>query len=49
MPIMHALESRGIPAIVTGFDLPEGNIHSPNERFWAGYLRAGYRTVRGRS
>jgi acetylornithine deacetylase/succinyl-diaminopimelate desuccinylase-like protein len=41
MPIMPALEAKGIPAIVTGFDLPEGNIHSPNERFWAGYLRPG--------
>ena len=30
MPIMPALEAKGIPAIVTGFDLPEGNIHSPN-------------------
>ena len=41
MPIMPALEAKGIPAIVTGFDLPEGNIHSPNERFWAGYLQPG--------
>jgi len=41
LPIMPALEARGIPAIVTGFDLPEGNIHSPNERLWAGYLEPG--------
>jgi len=41
MPIMPALQAKGIPAIVTGFDLPEGNIHSPNERFWAGYLEPG--------
>jgi acetylornithine deacetylase/succinyl-diaminopimelate desuccinylase-like protein len=41
MPIMHALQLKGIPAVVTGFDLPEGNIHSPNERFWAGYLEPG--------
>jgi acetylornithine deacetylase/succinyl-diaminopimelate desuccinylase-like protein len=46
MPIMHALESAGIPAIVTGFDLPEGNIHSPNERFWAGYLEPGIAAAR---
>ncbi len=38
MPIMPALQAKGIPAIVTGFDLPEGNIHSPNERLWAGYV-----------
>ena len=24
--------AKGIPTILTGFDLPEGNIHSPNER-----------------
>ncbi len=41
MPIMPALRAKGIPAIVTGFDLPEGNIHSPNERLWAGYLEPG--------
>ena len=41
LPIMPALQAKGIPAIVTGFDLPEGNIHSPNERFWAGYLEPG--------
>jgi acetylornithine deacetylase/succinyl-diaminopimelate desuccinylase-like protein len=41
MPIMPALQGKGIPAIVTGFDLPEGNIHSPNERLWAGYVESG--------
>jgi acetylornithine deacetylase/succinyl-diaminopimelate desuccinylase-like protein len=41
MPIMPALQAKGIPAIVTGFDLPEGNIHSPNERLWAGYVEPG--------
>jgi acetylornithine deacetylase/succinyl-diaminopimelate desuccinylase-like protein len=41
IPIMPALQAKGIPAIVTGFDLPEGNIHSPNERLWAGYLEPG--------
>ena len=33
LPVMSALEEKGIPTILTGFDLPEGNIHSPNERF----------------
>ena len=32
LPIVPALAGRGIPTIITGFDLPEGNIHSPNER-----------------
>jgi len=46
VPIIHALETVGIPAIVTGFDLPEGNTHSPNERFWAGYLEPGIAAAR---
>jgi acetylornithine deacetylase/succinyl-diaminopimelate desuccinylase-like protein len=46
MPIMPALEAKGIPAIVTGFDLPEGNIHSPNERLWAGYVEPGIATAK---
>ena len=46
MPIMPALQAKGIPAIVTGFDLPEGNIHSPNERLWAGYLEPGIAVAR---
>ena len=33
LPVMAALEEKGIPTILSGFDLPEGNIHSPNERF----------------
>jgi acetylornithine deacetylase/succinyl-diaminopimelate desuccinylase-like protein len=41
MPIMPALQAKGIPTVVTGFDLPEGNIHSPNERLWAGYFEPG--------
>ena len=32
LPIVPALADKGIPTVVTGFDLPEGNIHSPNER-----------------
>lgn len=32
LPIVPALAGKGIPTIITGFDLPEGNIHSPNER-----------------
>jgi acetylornithine deacetylase/succinyl-diaminopimelate desuccinylase-like protein len=32
LPILPALADKGIPTILTGFDLPEGNIHSPNER-----------------
>jgi acetylornithine deacetylase/succinyl-diaminopimelate desuccinylase-like protein len=32
LPIVPALADKGIPTVLTGFDLPEGNIHSPNER-----------------
>jgi acetylornithine deacetylase/succinyl-diaminopimelate desuccinylase-like protein len=41
LPVMSALEQRGIPTILTGFDLPEGNIHSPNERFRVEYVDLG--------
>jgi acetylornithine deacetylase/succinyl-diaminopimelate desuccinylase-like protein len=32
LPIVPPLAQRGIPTVLTGFDLPDGNIHSPNER-----------------
>ena len=32
LPIVPALAEKAIPTVITGFDLPEGNIHSPNER-----------------
>jgi acetylornithine deacetylase/succinyl-diaminopimelate desuccinylase-like protein len=33
LPLAPALAARGVPAIITGFDVPDGNIHAPNERF----------------
>ena len=41
LPVMSALEAKGIPTILTGFDLPEGNIHSPNERLRADHVPLG--------
>ena len=41
LPVMAALEQKGIPTILTGFDLPDGNIHSPNERFRLEYVALG--------
>jgi acetylornithine deacetylase/succinyl-diaminopimelate desuccinylase-like protein len=38
---MAALEAKGVPTILTGFDLPEGNIHSPNERFRVEHVSLG--------
>jgi acetylornithine deacetylase/succinyl-diaminopimelate desuccinylase-like protein len=41
LPVMSALEEQGIPTILTGFDLPEGNIHSPNERMRVEHIPLG--------
>jgi acetylornithine deacetylase/succinyl-diaminopimelate desuccinylase-like protein len=41
LPIVPALVARGIPTIVTGFDLPEGNLHSPNERLLVEHVPLG--------
>ena len=41
LPIVPALVERGIPTVLSGFDVPGGNIHSPNERFLARYLPVG--------
>jgi acetylornithine deacetylase/succinyl-diaminopimelate desuccinylase-like protein len=46
LPIVAALDARGIPAILSGFDLPDGNVHSPNERLRAEYVPLGVETVR---
>jgi acetylornithine deacetylase/succinyl-diaminopimelate desuccinylase-like protein len=41
LPIVPALAEKGIPTVLTGFDLPGGNIHSPNERLLARYVPLG--------
>jgi acetylornithine deacetylase/succinyl-diaminopimelate desuccinylase-like protein len=41
LPIMPALADQGIPTILTGFGLPESNVHSPNERFLVRYFDQG--------
>jgi acetylornithine deacetylase/succinyl-diaminopimelate desuccinylase-like protein len=38
LPIVPALADKGIPAIVTGFAVPDSNIHSPNERLLVEYV-----------
>jgi acetylornithine deacetylase/succinyl-diaminopimelate desuccinylase-like protein len=45
LPVMAALEEKGIPTILSGFDLPEGNIHSPNERFRVEHIPLGVETA----
>ena len=46
LPIVPALVDKGIPTIITGFALPESNIHSPNERLLAEYVPLGLETAR---
>jgi acetylornithine deacetylase/succinyl-diaminopimelate desuccinylase-like protein len=41
LPIVPALSARGIPAIITGFSLPDANIHAPNERLLTDYVPLG--------
>jgi acetylornithine deacetylase/succinyl-diaminopimelate desuccinylase-like protein len=45
LPIVPALADKAIPTILTGFDVPEGNIHSPNERFLERYVPLGIATA----
>jgi acetylornithine deacetylase/succinyl-diaminopimelate desuccinylase-like protein len=46
LPIVPALGNRGIPAIITGFSLPDDNIHSPNERMLTDYIPLGTAAAR---
>jgi acetylornithine deacetylase/succinyl-diaminopimelate desuccinylase-like protein len=46
LPIMPALQDKGIPTILTGFALPESNVHSPNERMLVDYFPRGVATIR---
>jgi acetylornithine deacetylase/succinyl-diaminopimelate desuccinylase-like protein len=41
LPVVPVLADRGIPTIITGFDLPEGNLHSPNERLLVEHVPLG--------
>jgi acetylornithine deacetylase/succinyl-diaminopimelate desuccinylase-like protein len=46
IPLVAALSHRDIPALVTGFGLPDSNIHSPNERLLAEYVPLGIAAAR---
>jgi acetylornithine deacetylase/succinyl-diaminopimelate desuccinylase-like protein len=41
LPIVAALGDKGIPTIITGFSLPDSNIHSPNECLRVQYIDQG--------
>jgi acetylornithine deacetylase/succinyl-diaminopimelate desuccinylase-like protein len=45
LPIVPALADKGIPTILTGFALPESNIHSPNENLLAEYVPLGVKAA----
>jgi acetylornithine deacetylase/succinyl-diaminopimelate desuccinylase-like protein len=46
IPLVPALVDRGIPTILSGFSLPNANMHSPNERLLARYVPLGVETAR---
>jgi acetylornithine deacetylase/succinyl-diaminopimelate desuccinylase-like protein len=46
IPLVPALADRGIPTIVTGFSLPDSNMHSPNERLLLRYVPLGVEAAR---
>ncbi len=45
LPIVPALADKGIPTVITGFGLPESNVHSPNEKFLVRYFAQGVDTA----
>jgi acetylornithine deacetylase/succinyl-diaminopimelate desuccinylase-like protein len=46
VPVRAALSGRSIPTIHTGFDVPSGNAHAPDERLYLPYLTAGITAAR---
>ena len=46
LPIVAALADKGIPTVITGFGLPDSQIHSPNERLVAEYVPLGTAAAR---
>jgi acetylornithine deacetylase/succinyl-diaminopimelate desuccinylase-like protein len=46
LPILASFADRGIPAIVSGFGLPEDNFHAPDESFTLAGLELGRRAAR---
>jgi len=46
LPIVPALSAKGIPSVITGFGLPDSQIHSPNERLLAEYVPRGIAAAR---
>ncbi len=47
LPIVAALADQGIPTIISGFSLPDAQIHAPNENMPERYIPLGIETVKG--
>ena len=46
LPIVAAFADKGIATVITGFSLPNANLHSPNERLLAEYVPRGIAAAR---
>jgi acetylornithine deacetylase/succinyl-diaminopimelate desuccinylase-like protein len=46
LPIVAALAQKGVPTVITGFGLPDSQVHSPNERLVAEYVPLGIAAAR---
>jgi acetylornithine deacetylase/succinyl-diaminopimelate desuccinylase-like protein len=46
LPIMGALTEQRMPTILTGFAVPESNVHSPNEKMRVDYFERGLAAAR---
>jgi acetylornithine deacetylase/succinyl-diaminopimelate desuccinylase-like protein len=46
LPVVAALADQGIPTIISGFSLPDAQIHAPNENMPARYIPLGIETAK---
>lgn len=46
LPIVAAFADKGVPTIISGFSLPDANIHAPNENMPAQYIPLGIQTAK---
>ncbi len=46
LPIVPALADKGIATVITGFGLPDSNVHSPNERLLVEHVPLGIAAAR---
>jgi acetylornithine deacetylase/succinyl-diaminopimelate desuccinylase-like protein len=46
LPIVAAFADKGVPTIISGFSLPDANIHAPNENMPADYIPLGIETAK---